>query len=192
MSAAGVETEAEYEQQGGVVTAVKRCLAVLMVVVLAVTVLEAGDADAHNRRRHRRQAQRNKDKNTRVDERQVSNLGVTIQFTDREPAVPLGGGLILDDDPDYFDGTITGFKNQCQGRILVEVFRANGEAIGSTEASDSGAWSVTYEDPTDAGDDSAQFFARATRFGTGKGARFACGKGISDTITADDSDASLF
>lgn len=172
-------------------TAVKRFLAVLMVVVLAVTVLEVGVSDAHNRRRHRRQAQRNQDKRTRVDERQVSNLGVTIQFTDREPALPLGGGLILDDDPDFFDGSITGFRNSCQGRILVEVFRANGEAMGSVEASDSGSWSITYEDPVGT-DDGAQFFARATRFGTGRGARFQCGKGISDTITIEDDDAGLF
>lgn len=170
-------------------TAVKRCFAVLMVVVLAVTVLEAGDADAHNRRRHRRQAK--KDKRTRVEERQVSNLGVTISFTDREPALPIGGGFILDDDPDFFEGSITGFRNQCQGRILVEVFAADGQAVGSTDASDSGAWSLTAEDPSGAYD-TDQFFARATRFGTGKGARFACGKGISDTITVVDDDASLF
>ena len=169
--------------------AVKRFLAVLMVVVLAVTVLEVGVSDAHSRRRHRRQAQR--DKRTRVEERQVSNLGVTISYTDREPAVPVGGGFILDDDPDFFEGSITGFKNQCQGRILVELFAADGQAVGTADASDSGSWSVVSEDPAEAYD-TDQFFARATRFGTGKGARFACGKGISDTITIVDEDASLF
>jgi hypothetical protein len=162
-----------------------------MVVVLAITVLDVGISDAHSRRRHRRQAQKNRDKQTRVEERQVSNLGVTVQFTDNEPILPLGGGFILDDDPDFFDGSVTGFRNQCQGRILVEVFRANGESLGSTEASDSGSWNLQYEDPVQSGD-SSQFFARATRFGTGRGARFACGKGISDTITATDEDASLF
>ena len=171
-------------------TAVKRCLAVLMVVVLAVTVLEAGDADAHSRRRHRRQAQKRKDKNTRVEERQVSNLGVTIQFNDRESAIPEIDELLGDDDDDFFDGSITGFKNQCQGRILVEVFSAGGQAVGSTEASDSGAWAVVSEDPAEAYD-TTSFFARATRFGTGKGARFACGKGISDTITITDDDSGI-
>lgn len=166
-------------------TAVKRGLAVLMVVVLAVTVLEAG-VDAHNRRRHRRGHQKNKGKQTRVEDRQVSNLGVTIDFEDREPVIPLGGGLLFDDDPDFFTGTITGFRNQCQGRILVEVFHANGQAVGAVEASDSGAWSVEAEDPGE-----GSYFARATRFGTGRGARFACGKGISDTITIEDADAGI-
>ena len=165
-------------------TVVKRCLAVLLVVVLAVTVLEAG-ADAHSRRRHRRQKAK-KDKQSRVEERQVSNLGVTIDFEDREPVLPLGGGTLFDDDPDYFSGTITGFKNECQGRILVEVFHADGQAVGSSEASDSGAWSVTAEDPGTGG-----YFARATRYGTGKGARFACGKGISSTTNFEDADAGI-
>jgi len=167
------------------VAVVKRCLAMLLVVVLAVTVLEAG-ADAHSRRRRHRRAT-NKDKqNTRVEERQVSNLGVTIDFEDREPVLPLGGGTLFDDDPDFFSGTITGFKNECQGRILVEVFHANGEAVGGVEASDSGSWSVTAEDPGTGG-----YFARATRYGTGKGARFACGKGVSSTTNFDDGDAGL-
>ena len=155
-----------------------------MVVVLAVTVLEAGDADAHSRRRHRRQAK--KDKNTRVEERQVSNLGVTISFQDREPAIPISEAT-FDDDNDFFEGTISGFKNQCQGRILVELFAADGQAAGSTEASDSGSWAIVAEDPAESYD-TDQFFARATRFGTGRGARFACGKGISDTITISDGD----
>jgi hypothetical protein len=167
------------------VTVVKRCLTVLLVVVMAVTVLEAGTADAHSRRRHRRAHQKNKDKNTRAEERQVSNLGVTIDFEDRESTVPLGEFLV-DDDDDYFSGTITGFKNECQGRILVEVFHANGLAVGSTEASDSGAWSVTAEDPGSGG-----YFARATRYGTGKGARFACGKGVSNTTNFEDGESGL-
>ena len=166
-------------------TVVKRCLAVLLVVVLAVTVLEAG-ADAHNRRRHRRQHNKNKNKNTRVEERQVSNLGVTIDFEDREPVLPLGGGVLFDDDPDVFSGTITGFKNECQGRILVEVFHADGQAVGAVEASDSGAWSLQHEDPGTGG-----YFARATRYGTGRGARFACGKGVSSTTNFDDADAGI-
>lgn len=155
-----------------------------MVVVLAVTVLEAGDADAHSRRRHRRQAQRNKDKNTRVEERQVSNLGVTISFQDEEPVIPVSEAT-FQDNTDFFEGSITGFKNQCQGRILVEVFAADGQSVGSTEASDSGSWNVPSEDPADTYS-TDQFFARATRFGTGRGARFACGKGISDTVTITD------
>jgi hypothetical protein len=167
------------------VTVVKRCFAVLLVVVLAVTVLEAG-ADAHNRRRHRRQHQKKNNKNTRVEERQVSNLGVTIDFEDREPALPLGVGVLFDDDPDVFSGTITGFKNECQGRILVEVFHANGQAVGAVEASDSGAWSLQSEDPGTGG-----YFARATRYGTGRGARFACGKGISSTTNFEDGDAGI-
>ena len=167
-------------------TVVKRCLSVLLVVVLAVTLLEVG-ADAHNRRRHRRQAKKNQNKNTRVEERQVSNLGVTIDFTDREATIPL---IIGEDSDDFFSGSITGFKNSCQGRILVEIFRASGEAIGSTEASDSGAYSAAIEDPAH-GDGEGAFFARATRFGTGKGARFACGKGLSETETFTDAEGGL-
>jgi hypothetical protein len=167
------------------VTGVKRCLAVLLVVVLAVAVLEAG-ADAGTRRRHRRQKAKKEQRQTRVEERQVSNLGVTIDFEDREPVLPLGGGVLFDDDPDVFSGTITGFKNECQGRILVEVFHADGQAVGSTEASDSGAWSLTSEDPGTGG-----YFARATRYGTGRGARFACGKGVSSTTNFDDADAGI-
>lgn len=168
-------------------TAVKRCLSVLLVVVLAVTVLEAGVSDAHSRRKHRRQAKKNQNKNTRVEERQVSNLGVTIDFTDREATLP---PLIGEDSDDFFSGSITGFKNSCQGRILVEIFRASGEAIGSTEASDSGAYSVAIEDPAH-GDGEGAFFARATRFGTGKGARFACGKGLSETQTFTDAEGGI-
>ena len=153
-------------------TVVKRCLAVLLVVVLAVTMLEAGADAANRRRRHRRATNKDDKKNTRVEERQVSNLGVTIDFEDREPILPLGGGVLFDDDPDVFSGSITGFRNECQGKILVEVFHADGEAVGAVEASDSGAWSLQSEDPGTDG-----YFARATRFGTGKGARFACGKG---------------
>jgi hypothetical protein len=153
---------------------------VLLVVVVAVTMLDAG-ADAHNRRRRHRQAT-NKGKNSRVEERQVSTLGVSIDFTDREATLP---PLLGEDAEDFFSGNITGFKNECQGRILVEIFRANGEAIASVEASDSGAYSVGAEDPAH-GDDEGSFFARATRYGTGKGARFACGKGISDSQTFTD------
>jgi hypothetical protein len=171
--------------KGAQVTAVKRCLTVLLVVVMAVTVLEIGTADAHSRRRHRRQAKKNQNKNTRVEERQVSNLGVTIDFEDREPTLPLGE-VLVDDDDDFFSGTITGFKNECQGRILVEVFHANGQAVGGVEASDSGSWSVTAEDPGTGG-----YFARATRYGTGRGARFACGKGVSNTTEFEDGDAGL-
>ena len=178
----------EVLQKGAQVTVVRRCLAVLLVVVLALAVLEVGTADAHNRRRHRRQAKKN-DKRTRVEERQVSNLGVTISFEDREPTLPLGE-LLVDDDDDFFDGTITGFKNECQGRILVELFTGNGQAVGSAEASDSGSWSIISEDPAE-GYSTDQFFARATRYGTGKGARFACGKGLSDTITIEDGDSGL-
>lgn len=157
----------------------------VLAVVLAVTVLEVGAADAHSRRRHRRQKQKEQEKKTRVEERQVSNLGVSIDFEDREPTLPLSE-VIVDDDDDYFSGNITGFRNECQGKILVEVFHADGEPVGSAEASDSGSWSVTFEDPGSDG-----YFARATRFGTGKGARFACGKGVSETIEFEDGDAGL-
>jgi hypothetical protein len=156
-----------------------------MVVVLAVTVLEAGTADAHNRRRHR--AHHRAQKKSRPTDRQVSNLGVTIDFTDREADLP---PLVGEDAPDFFSGSISGFKNSCQGRILVEIFRSNGEAIASVEGSDDGAYSVEAEDPAH-GDDEGNFFARATRFGTGRGARFACAKGISDTATFADANGGI-
>jgi len=170
------------------VTAVKRCLAVLLVVAVALTVLEVG-ADASARRRRRRRAHQ-QEKRTRVEDRQVSNLGVTIAYHDSEATVPLGGGTLFEDPPDYFDGSISGFKASCQGRIVVEIFMSSGASIGSVEASDDGTWSFTREDPNN-GDGDFSAFARATRYGTGKGARFACGKGISDTEGFTDNSSSL-
>src|SRR5690349_18681581 len=120
MSCGTGKLAASNSNKGAQVTAVKRCVALLLVVVLAVTVLEA-NADAAARRRRRRRAHQ-QEKKTRVEDRQVSNLGVTIQFHDNEATLPLGGGTVFEDPPDYFDGSISGFKASCQGRIVVEIF----------------------------------------------------------------------
>jgi hypothetical protein len=180
------------DHKGAQVTAAKRCLALLLVAVLALTMIDAGaDAASRRRRTRRENKQEHQDKQRSGEDRSVDNLGVTVSFQDNEPLLPLGGGTLFDDDPDYFSGSISGFRNRCQGRILVEVFHANGKPVGSIEGSDNGSWSLQAEDPVKSGD-GAEFFARASRFGTGKGARLTCAKGLSDTITIEDGDASPF
>jgi hypothetical protein len=144
---------------------IKRLAALLLLAALALLAVgSGGEAEAKKKRRR--------------SDHVVGVSSVTIDFEDREPTIPLP--IISNDPDDYFHGKITPVRG-CEGRHTVQVQRARGGVVGTTEVSSDGTWRMTREDP---GNDS--YFAKASGV-TVRGAK-ACSRGTSPVIAVEESD----